>query len=251
MMGDDFRSHQVFLGKRDRKEFQMCLQAEIKRSLMLSGYIEAENDCCYSNTAIDADCDDFELNALLNVTDECRHIAIAETGNWFCVYDSSGSGEEADPQAFEDLSLQLSNLAPVVDVSMDDSAAVHFYLYRAGRKVDQFANRKCVWANWDNEEEEERHRGQPEQWVDLIASSTGAAALRLAWLGADAVEILAQTAQVLGWDQVLSTAGYTIDYDGVPVYYREHFEGDGLNLDLIKEFDFKKRPLGSNENSST
>src|SRR4051794_19943088 len=111
-MGDDFTSHQVFAGDADPIGFRTRVIARLRDLLTEDGYTEV-------NDSGAAD----------------RSIAVGPAaGRWVCLYDSYGNGDDARPEEFHRLSAHLSMLAPVVDILMDDSAAVHFYLYRDGQR---------------------------------------------------------------------------------------------------------------------
>ena len=100
-MGDDFTNHQVFAGDASLSSFRQRLVFELKKSLLRCGFTETSDE---------------------NETD--RSIAIGPTGRWICIYDSYDNGDDADPLQFEQLSLQLSRFAPVVDIHMDDSTTL-------------------------------------------------------------------------------------------------------------------------------
>ncbi len=162
----------------------------------------------------------------------CRTLAIGPAQRWLCLYDSCGTGDDVDSEEFEALSVRLSELAPLVDIHMDDSTAVHFYLLRAGQVADRYGNIYSIFPQWPSKEVEDAHRGRPELWTDLLMDSMSEADLRRAWQGANTTEIMSRTAAVLGWDPKLCEAGYTVDYEGIPEYYRDHFTDAPFEVDL-------------------
>jgi len=208
-MGDDYANHQMFAGDNAEQRRDQLL-AEIQSFLAEQGYRAVKTD-------ESAD----------------RSLAIGPAGRWICVYDSYGNGYDSDISEFENLSRRLSSLAPIVDIHMSDNAAVRFNLYQNGRIIDQFANSPDVGREWESWEEELRFQGKPELWPAVLAPSHFN--LRAAWQKTGADQIVAATASVLGWHPELCQAGYTIDYDGIPVYFREHFADDPTDIDGFAE----------------
>lgn len=212
-MGDDFTNHQVFAGETNQLEFRKQLIVALK-------------NCLPGNSFTEVSMDEAE-----------RIIAVGPTGRWICIYDSYGNGDDAHPLLFQQLSTQLSQFAPVVDIHMDDSAAVHFYLYNNGARCDQFGNAKSVGRRWKDKDEEQHFKGKPELWAGFVEDTT---ALKTAWEQKEATKILSDMAQILGWEHLLCSVGFTIDYDGVPVYYKEHLEDEHINLSAFDELYFRK-----------
>jgi hypothetical protein len=215
-MGDDFTNHQAFVGSEEPEAFRTRLIARLRQHMAAGSYVEVE---------------DPEAAA--------RGIAVGPvTGRWICIYDSAGNGDWPDPDVFEALALDLSHLTWVVDIHMDDSAAVYFYLYQNGRVVDRFANSKSVVERWETGQEAAAYRGRPELWTELLPHPGDEARLRAAWQSGRATQILPTTAAVLGWHPQLCEAGFTIDYDGIPIYYKEHWADDPVELSRFDEYQY-------------
>jgi hypothetical protein len=184
----------------------------------------------------------FQWSGFEETTDEGRadrSIVIGPAGRWLFVGDSAGSTEWTDPEGFQSLSLALSERSPVVDTRMSDDAAIHFYLYRDGRRQDQFGNAAFPFYRFACEEEAASFRGKPELWADLLTDPGQVHALRAAWIQEwQAREILAATARLLGWDLHLLWVGYTYDDEGMPTKYDEFLWGSEVDLGEFEEYHF-------------
>lgn len=213
-MGDDYSNHQMFAGGQDPDEFRQSFIRHLKECLSLSG---------------------FEERIAQEAT---RAIAVGPSEKWLCVYDSSGNGDDANPAQFTALSLQLSRFAPVVDIHMDDSCAVHFHLYENGQESDRFGNIKNVINRWDSEEERLSFRGKTDLWRRFLCDQDSEKTLRRTWDEECATTILSQTAQLLGWNETLCESGFTIDYDGIPVLYYDHFSNEFDAANAFNEWYF-------------
>lgn len=215
-LGADFSSHRVFAGTGDATCLRSAVIAQLRCILQQSGFEEI------------ADEDKAD-----------RSVVIGPAGRWLLVGDSAGSTEWTDPQGFDALALALSTLAPVIDTKMSDDAAVHFYLYRTGRRVDQFGNAAFPFYKFSCEEKAASFRGKPELWADLLADPSQVPALRAAWVQDwQAPEILASTARLLGWDPQLLWVGYSYDDEGIPIKYDEFLRGCEVDLGAFKEYHF-------------
>ena len=168
-----------------------------------------------------------------------RSIAVGPEGRWICLYDSAGNGDDADPTAFESLALHLSQVAPVVDIHMSDSAALQMLFYRSGRQVDQVADSLGIGHAWGSYEQRGEYQGNPEEWADVLIDRRQAPFLRHAWQENDSNRMLAETASILGWHPLLCAVGYTIDYDGVPVYYKDHLKGEPVDTSVFVEHHYR------------
>lgn len=216
-LGADFSSHRVFAGSGDAIGLRSAVIAEIRRFLQQNGYKEIASE---------------------DKAD--RSLVIGPAGRWIFVGDSAGSMDRYDLQGFDALSLALSTLAPVVDTKMSDDAAVHFYLYRNGQLEDRFGNAAFPFYQFSCEEESAPFRGKPEVWTDLLADPVQVPLLRAAWVQEwRADEILANTAQLLGWDLQLLWVGYTHDAEGIPMKYDEFLRYGEIDLSAFTEYHFE------------
>jgi hypothetical protein len=221
-MGDDFSRHQFYAGPGDAEEMRRRLLLHLRRVLHQAGYDEV---------AAEADAD--------------RSFVVGPAARWVQIGDSAGSTESADPQAFADLAAALSTLAPVIDVDMSDAAAVHFSLFRDGRRVDQFGNAAFPFYVFTDPDEAASYRGRPELWADLLLRPEDVTRLRAAWVQEwKACEILATTRELFGWDPRLSWCGYTFDAEGVPEKYDEFLRHRGVDLRGFTELHFHPRDAG-------
>jgi hypothetical protein len=216
-MGADFSSHWFFVGAAD---------AAIARNAVVDGLHQALHEAGLQEVAREEDAE--------------SSLVVGPGDRWIFIGDSAGSTEWVDAEGFDALSLALSALGPVVDVKMSDSVAIHFYLYRQGRLVDQFGNAAFPFNRFATEEEAAAYRGRPELWADLLLSPDTVAALRSAWVQEwKASEILADTGRLLGWDPRLSWVGYSFDDEGVPLKYDEFLRHSEVALDTFSEYHFK------------
>jgi hypothetical protein len=221
-MGDDFSQHQFYAGADDPDEMRRRLLLHLRRVLHHAGYDEV---------AAEASAD--------------RSLVVGPAAHWVQIGDSAGSTESADPQAFAALAAALSTLGPVIDISMSDAAAVHFYLYRDGRRVDQFGNAAFPFYAFTDPDEAALYRGRPDLWADLLLRPDEVERLRGAWVqGWGASEILATTGELFGWDPQLSWCGYTFDADGVPEKWNHFLQGSGVDLGAFTELHFRRGDAG-------
>jgi len=223
-MGDDYTNRHLLLEGRTTTRDDIV--EVIRVSMRESGYMEDYTDAAN------------------------RRIAIGPDGKWITLYDSAGNGEDWDQPAFERLSKNLSKLVPVVDTHMDDSATVHFTLWLSGSVVDRFDSGHAIGQPLAEENRFSINRipgsdappsGHPDLWALVLQDASLNDTLKSAWNKTRANEILGDVADTLGWHPLYSAAGYTIDYDGVPVYFREHFEDDGLDVSGFTEMHFRRR----------
>jgi hypothetical protein len=217
-MGADFSNHWYFAGA----------GAASTRSALLVHLHEALHRAGFQEVAKEEDAD--------------RSLVVGPAGRWVFIGDSAGSTECADPESFDALSRAASALGPVVDVAMSDSAAVHFYLYRLGRRIDQFGNAAFPFYRFATEDEAAPYRGRPELWADLLLDPATLGALRSAWVQEwRADEILAETGRLLGWEPELMWVGYTFDDEGIPTKYDEFLAHSGVPLEAFNEYHFKRQ----------
>ncbi len=216
-MGVDFSTHWFFAPAIDAAMTRAAVIARLRQALIEAGLREVARE-------EDAD----------------RSVVVGPAERWIFIGDSAGSTEWADPEGFDSLSCALSTLGPVVDVKMSDSAAVHFYLYREGRLVDQFGNAAFPFYRFATEEEAARFRGQPEWWADLLLPPNTIDALRSAWVQEwKASEILAETGRLFGWNPELSWVGYSFDDEGIPIRYDEFLRHSGMARGAFSEYHFQ------------
>jgi hypothetical protein len=204
-MGSDYYNFQIFAGQENattvRKRLIAALGFRPERQVDLNLVRLKETD-------------DVEFSPNIPAA-----VSVGPPGPWIALYDSWFGPHD------DSLSLYLSTIAPIVVISMDDSAAVHFDLYRRGELIDQFANRSSVITRWESEEQKQRFRGRPELWGDLLLHSSDTSRLRLVWEeGGYANDILDATIALFGWHPLLSSSGYTVDHDGIPEYYRDYVD---------------------------
>ena len=199
-MGDDFSNHQIFVGDVEPQAFRRDFMKHLHNALQHQGY-----------------------DAVQNPEAANRALAVGKTERWICLYDSAGSGDITDSTHFAPLSQALSKFASVVDIHMDDSCAVHFYLYENGEKMDRFGNSKSTWARWESDEERISFQRKPLLWQRFLQNARDEKLQRETWDDGEATTILDETARLFGWNEIYCKANLTIDYEGVPVFYREHF----------------------------
>lgn len=213
-MGDDYTNRQILLANRSVTRDDVV--EAIRMSMKSNGYMEDYTDAAN------------------------RRIAIGPQGKWLSVYDSAGSGEDWDEPAFVRLSEDLSRLAPLVETRMDDSASVQFQLYFSGALVAQHrsdpdrASGAVLWP-------EAPPGDNADLWAVVFQDPALAQRLRTAWSAENPDEILSNIADVLDWHPLYCTSGYTIDYDGVPVYFREYFADDGVDVSGFTEMHFRRK----------
>ena len=219
-MGDDFSNHQIFAGQHPPDEFRNRLVAHLKTCLHDDGFVETFNPEAATRT-----------------------FAIGHAKKWICIYDSFGSGDTANPKEFVNLSKLLSQLAPVVDIHMDDSCAVHFRLYENGDEIDRYGNMRGVASHWESAAERLSFLGKTPLWLPFLDDQNDEVLLRETWDNHNATAILKRTAQLIGWNETFCFGGFTVDYDGIPVFYREHFGEEfpttyGEFLQVFPQLDF-------------
>jgi len=205
-MGDDYYNFHVYVGERDAPVTRA-------RVLELLGY---SADCEFVVPRADRD----KLPACSEeIAEEDQLAAVGPPGRWIVVYALA----EQDMRA--DFASTLSQAGPTVCISMDDSAVLHLRLFRDGILVDRFGMRKSVLSEWSNEAERLRYVGQPTLWSDLLLDGPDVTALAKAWYSnLGAWKKIGKVARLMGWNPDLCDLGYTIDYDGIPVYWRSHLQ---------------------------
>lgn len=215
-MGDDFSNHQVFAGLEDAPS-RADLIERLRQFMRQQGLVEVAQE-----------------------EQAERSLVVGPAERWIFIGDSAGSTEWADPEAFGDLSRALSLLAPVVDIKMSDSAAVHFYLYRNGALVDKFGNAAFPFYRFATTEEAMAYRGVPEQWTDLLVDGGSLDALRAAWVQDwNASTALFKTGNILGWNPTLQNLGYTFDYEGLPEKYDTVLQCRQIDLGPFIELHYR------------
>ena len=217
-MGADFRNRWFFVGGAEPAGARAALVARLR---------EAMNHAGFREVATEGDGD--------------RSLVVGPAGRWVFIGDSAGSTEWADDERFDALTRAASALGTVVDVHMSDDASVHISLYRLGRRVDRFGNADFPFFAFRSEAEAAPFRGRPELWADLLLAPDTVGALRAAWVqGWGAVEVLAETGRLFGWDPDLLWVGYTYDSDGVPTKYDEFLADTGVQVGAFDEYHFRR-----------
>jgi hypothetical protein len=217
-MGADFSSHKVFAHPGDPGACREAVIAELRRLMGGQGLVECPDEGGAE-----------------------RSFVVGPPARWIHVGDSAGSTETADPDAFDEVGGVLSHLGAVVDIKWSDDAVVHLLLYRAGELVDKFGNGNFPWFSFESAEEARAYWGCPQLWSDLLRDGTSIAALRSAWVQEwRASEILATTADLLGWETELLNVGYTFDDEGIPIKYDEFLADSGVDLTQFQELHFGK-----------
>lgn len=216
-MGADFSNHQCFVGEAQPTEVRSALICQIQIAMSEMGYqqISSENQAE-------------------------RSFVIGPAERWIWIGDSAGSTETADSGAFRQLSLRLSEIAPVVDVLMSDSAAIHLYSYIGGELVDKYGNAAFPFFQFKTSEEASEFQGKPELWIRYLQDVNDLKALRSFWVqewGAD--RILSQTMTLFGMNPLFYDVGYTHDDEGVPMKYTEYLAGK-INQSVFNELHFQR-----------
>lgn len=217
-MGTDFSNHQCFVREAQPAKVRSAIIRQIQIVMSEIGYQQIS----------------FEKQA-------GRSFAIGPAERWLWIGDSAGSTETADSEAFHRLSLRLSEIAPVVDVLMSDSAAIHFYSYVEGELVDKYGNAAFPFFQFKTSEETSEFQGKPEQWVRYLQDVNDVTALRSLWMqewGAD--RILSQTIDLFGMNPLFYDVGYTHDNEGVSMKYMEYLAGE-INPSIFDELHFQRR----------
>jgi len=233
-MGDDFRNHQVSTTAEDRSSV-----IQVIRTYLAGAWYVPSDEC--------------EFGRSIAVGPPTLHIPFlrwpginwipflhSPGTNWIAVLDSTGTIDD-DVDAFRSLTAELSRHWPTVDIEMSDSAALSLSLYNDGELLDEYRNLRPPFYLFSSEEEAARYRGKPDLWAKLFDDSNCADKLRASWRqgrGSWADAILSETAAILGWHPYLCQVGYTIDYDGCPVRYQEHYKDDQKALSGIEELHF-------------
>ncbi|MBS0265477.1 MAG: hypothetical protein JSS02_26330 [Planctomycetes bacterium] len=214
-MGDDFRNRQCYAAGRAVDAARLGIQQTIVDALTRSGYSEVTSEA-----------------------EAMRSVVIGPIGRWIFVGDTAGSTDDADPVAFDALTLALSDLLPVVDIQMSDTAAVHISLYKDGSLIDKFGNAAFPFFKFRTDKEAAEFRGRPGLWAEYLVSPLTAANLRTVWVqGWGAEKILSDSARLFGWDADLSSVGYTLDSEGIGIKYNEFLSLE--NAHEFKELHFR------------
>lgn len=194
-MGDDFSTHQVFVGSGDALAIRNRIIAAIGDYFEKLGFRRIPKE-----------------------TETSRSLVVGLPSRWISIGDKAGSTQWQDWEAFCEFSATVSDVAPVVDISMDDSCAIKLCLYRDGRLVDQFANQAhSIFSDFSSPDEAAFFAGQPELWFDFLLDAKDITLLGEVWMqGGSAETILNWTKHLLGFDNDVEGSGYTYDADGVP-----------------------------------
>ncbi len=140
-----------------------------------------------------------------------RSLVLGPPGEWLHVGDTVGMCP-VQHEPFTALAAGLSHLADTVMVVMSDSCVFALELWRAGARVDQYASGEFPWFHFQDEEAAKPFRGHPELWTFAPRNE-----LTEAFAGRNYFTI----GKLLGWPQATLMVGYTQDWDGMPVHWRE------------------------------
>src|SRR5437764_7641870 len=124
-MGDDYSNRQIHVGDSEPASGRDRVKGHLRDVMLGLGYLESDKPA-----------------------DDARVFAIGPPARWICLYDSFYAGDPDDEDRSETISLLLSTCAPIVEIDMDDTAAVHLRLYDSGSRLDQFANGYAVCQDW-------------------------------------------------------------------------------------------------------
>lgn len=161
-----------------------------------------------------------------------RSVVIGPPGEWLHVGDSVGICP-VQQEPFNALASGLSKMADTVAVVMSDSCVFALELWRQGTMADRYASGEFPFFHFKDEEAAAPFRGQAQEWTFAPQKE-----LQEAF----ATRSLFTIANLLGWPLQTLMVGYTQDWDGMPVHWREivrepheefselHFRrpGDGL-----------------------
>ena len=211
-MGYDYSNLQVFAGDRD--------SLALKRSII-----------------------DRISNVLPNRVDKedaaSRSIVIGNCDRWIFVGDTAGSTEDGDFQAFKELAVELSKIAPLFSVEMSDSAIVHFCLYANGKLVDKFGNGLFPFFLFKSEQEAKPYKGKIENWLSFLTSPDRIEQLRKTWSQEDyATNIVANTAKLFDINPELMQVGYSIFDEAEEIKYSKWLEDENIDLKSFEELHF-------------
>jgi hypothetical protein len=210
-MGDDFSNRQCYVGDQPVDRIRLHIIETIVNELKSTGYSEVELE-----------------------TEATRSLVIGPPARWIFIGDTTGSTEDSDPTAFTDLSLALSRVTPIIDVLMSDSSVVHLLLYNNGVLIDKYGNGTFPWNSFKTRVEAAQFKGNSELWAEYLVSPYSTDDLREVWYQVvgnspgiwredrSATSILADTANILGWDPDLCFIGYTYDSEGIGIKYNKY-----------------------------
>lgn len=175
--------------------------------------------------------------------DANRSIVVGPSERWIFVGDSAGSTEEADPKAFDALAIDLSSIAPTIDVKVSDTAIVHIFLYADGQLIDKFGNGSFPWFRFKTNEESTHYRGDVEKWSLLLHAPADATALRQTWSqDGNADSIVRESARLFGIHPELIQVGYSIFDEQIEIKYDDWLDDGIFELGLFDEFHFIRTP---------
>jgi hypothetical protein len=239
MMGDDYVTAQVFVGRGTSSKPRYLLKQTVIDFLETQGFVIAPGK-------------EHEHN---------RVIAIGPTDKspWIALYDSIGDLDE-DREfdlllSFEDFVALVKGVSkqfnPAVIIQMNDSCSVSFELFAGGRSVDKFQDSPVIgWlvhvGEWTEEQRQEK-AGKPDVWVENFQLNHDAGErLRDAWPQRDpqkrkstnSSRILDDTAEIVGWNKYYCSTGYNVCPDGIPYNYKVPFSYWGF--DKFEELYFNK-----------
>ncbi|MCE9556114.1 MAG: hypothetical protein K8T91_22425 [Planctomycetes bacterium] len=158
------------------------------------------------------------------------------------VLDSAGT-EWEEMAGFTQLAEALSSKWPVVVVEMSDSAALTLSLHIDRKMVDRYQNLKPPFFAFHSDEEAQMVRGDPLVWSRMFNAPSDN--LRSIWrqgLDSRPHDILPNTGRLLGWHPLLCQVGYTVDYDGCPVDFDEHYSDLLDQLSDVERLHFQNPP---------
>ena len=187
-MGAFFTNVQVFTGKRDKNQLQQELMDCCRKWLADQGYTETQKE------------DEGE-----------RSIVIAPgNGNWLMVMDEAW--EEQDVEILDVAAGYIARelATTTAAVLVHDSDLARITLFRNGEAVDIYNSLPELCPEDLQHHSEERLKGDPQLWQDLLLPGFTVDQLREAW-EEDAVcseDIIFTTAELVGWDSELCCIGY-------------------------------------------
>jgi hypothetical protein len=222
-MGQDFAHHHVFSHSTHLQTVHATLLQRLLYTLRTQGYEPTEQ-------SEDAD----------------RILVVGPPGRWIWIYDSAASGDNPANQAVADLAQAVSTVGTVVDTFVYDSSLLHFFLYRHGKRADQFVTAPDFYLTMLRQREPETtyqahdFAGQPAVWQELLLPAYTSTMLRTIWQQSAALMILEQTANLVGWNEIVCHGGYTIQDDGFVFGYNEYFREEEYNISHVHIYQFVK-----------
>jgi hypothetical protein len=201
----------------------------------LQVYISTGNDTIARNQVIGVAVEILQQVGYIEVDQADKHdrvIVVCPPSRtlWLTLYDSAAYWTEDDlihsVEEAENFGRLLSDrIGPIIQLEVSDSALVQLKLFAQGKLIDQYAD-SLSFSSWKDDAEKQAWRGKEEVWASLFNLDLSAQEkLRSTWDLRDdnwsmaRMDILSQTAELIGWNWRFASTGYTWGMDGIPISY--------------------------------